>query len=315
MTHSPTSCSEAAFTRPVPYPPEEVIGAPGRGGRVRNEVREFVEERRLRGELGQTTADHAIRDLVRFPSALRRCGVTEPPFCASGFRPAHVIAYKEAPWWELTTKRPVLAHLRAYLRWGGNEIANETSLWRIPRGRPVRRYWITREQLAELYDQSTARTRLHLAAQGFNGLRECELLRLRWSDVSMAPPVPTIRVLGKGRGGGKPRTVPLTPTFAAVLGSWESGSERVYPVGHSVAHGELAALGKKAGLPFPLSGHVLRRSMGRIAYQAGVPLVDIRNLYGHESVEMTAYYIGVDEEAMAAGVLRFDSFVRGQGAL
>ncbi|HEV2428937.1 MAG TPA: site-specific integrase, partial [Thermoplasmata archaeon] len=194
----------------------------------------------------------------------------------------------------------------------GSPVAQERPIWRLPRGRPTRRYWVTRDQLAEIYDESRGRERVHVALQGFNGLRECELLRLRWQDVQLTGGIPTLAVLGKGRDGGKPRTIPCTPTTRVVLEDWRprSSSGLVYGVGHSAAHGELAALGKRLELPVPLSGHVLRRSFGRIAYQAGVPLVDIRNLYGHESIEMTTYYIGVDQDAMAAGVARFDSFVR-----
>lgn len=292
---------------------KEVAAAPARDRRLSEQVREFIRERELRGEFGPSTAYHARRNLLRLPEIVERSGAPSPPFCASAVTAEHVLAYRSAPHWALTTKRPVLAHLRAFLEWGDNPIAKERMLWRIPRGRPRNRRWLTRGQLADLYDTSSGRARLHLAAQGFNGLRECELLRLGWRDVTISPPNSTIALLGKGRNGGKPRTIPLTPTLEAVLCDWKTDSDRVYPVKRSQAHFELAQLGREAGIPFPVSGHVLRRSFGRIAYQAGVPLVDIRNIYGHESVEMTAYYIGVDEEAMAAGLALFDRFVQQRG--
>ncbi len=295
--------------------PSEVAAAPGKGRRWDQEVRGSIRERLLRGEIGATTAAHATRDLLRMPAMLRRAGVAEPPYAASCYRAEHVLAYRESPLWRLTTKRPVLSTLRTLLASKGSELASRSALWRIPRGRPTRRYWITRDQMAELYDASRGRERVHLAFQGFNGGRECELLRLGWTDVDFTSG--TMAIVGKGRNGGKPRTIPMTPTTRAVLEEWRARSmgRLVYGVAHAAAHAELAGLGKRVGVGVPLSGHVLRRSFGRIAYQAGVPLVDIRNIYGHESVEMTAYYIGVDEEAMAAGLARFDQFVRGTGAI
>ncbi|HEV2166663.1 MAG TPA: tyrosine-type recombinase/integrase [Thermoplasmata archaeon] len=59
-----------------------------------------------------------------------------------------------------------------------------------------------------------------------------------------------------------------------------------------------------------VSGHDLRRSFGRIAYQAGVSLVDLKYLYGHESVDMTAYYIGLDEESARRGLTAFGDAMR-----
>lgn len=299
----------------------EVNRAPEKARRWHEQVREYVWERQRRGEIGQLTAAHAVRDLDRFPEMFRRSGVKDPPYTAALVQPEHVLAYRGSSVWSLTTKRPALSQLKGLLAKQGSPLALERSIWRLPRGRPTRRHWVTRNQLAEIYDEARGRERVHVALQGFNGLRECELLRLRWQDVQLTGEVPTLAVLGKGRDGGKPRTIPCTPTTRVVLEDWRprSTSSLVYGVGHSAAHVELASLGRRLELPVPLSGHVLRRSFGRIAYQAGVPLVDIRNVYGHESIEMTTYYIGVDQDAMAAGLARFDSFVRhvpipGQGA-
>lgn len=302
-----TSALDVAELAPLP---SEVTETPAKGRRWSEEIRGTVRERLLRGEIGPLTAAHAIRDLERFPIMVGRAGIADPPYAGSLWQPEHVLAYKASPIWTLTTKRPALSTLRTHLRAVGNPIAAQKALWRLPRGKAVRRWWITREQMAEIYEVSEGRGRVHVALQGFNGLRECELRTLTWPRVTLEGSMPTLALIGKGRFGGTPRTIPMTPTTRAVLGEWDSGSDRVYPLGHAQAHRELAALGKKAGIGVPVSGHVLRRSFGRIAYQAGVPLVDIQHVYGHESIEMTAYYIGVDEDSMAAGLARFDAFVR-----
>ena len=67
---------------------------------------------------------------------------------------------------------------------------------------------------------------------------------------------------------------------------------------------------ERAQLGVRVSGHDLRRSFGRIAYRNGVPLVDLRNLLGHETLDMTIHYVGVDSDNMAAGLDRFEQAMR-----
>lgn len=51
-----------------------------------------------------------------------------------------------------------------------------------------------------------------------------------------------------------------------------------------------------------VSGHDLRRWFCRIVYQADVSLVDLKYLYRHESVDMTAHYSGLDDESTRRGL-------------
>lgn len=125
----------------------------------------------------------------------------------------------------------------------------------------------------------------------------------------MALPRQTLTIHGKGRFGGKYRTIPMDPMTRAVLEQWlreKTADERVYPVGHSVADGELAALGRACDVSARVTGHVLRRSFGRLAYQAGVPVPTIQRIYGHASLDQTLHYVGVGEEEMTEGFAVFD---------
>jgi len=93
--------------------------------------------------------------------------------------------------------------------------------------------------------------------------------RVRSATCRLALPRPTLTIRGKGRFGGKYRTIPMDPMTRAVLEEWVKGKppdEALYPVGHTVADGELADLGKAAAVSVRVTGHVLRRSFGRIAY-------------------------------------------------
>jgi hypothetical protein len=39
-------------------------------------------------------------------------------------------------------------------------------------------------------------------------------------------------------------------------------------------------------------------------------LVELKNFYGHTSIDMTAHYIGMDEDRMRDGVAKFDAKMR-----
>ena len=69
---------------------------------------------------------------------------------------------------------------------------------------------------------------------------------------------------------------------------------------------------KRAGLSTKVSGHDLRRTFGRVAYRAGMDLTDLKNIYGHKSVEMTAHYIGVEEDWQRRGLDKFERAISSQ---
>jgi len=72
---------------------------------------------------------------------------------------------------------------------------------------------------------------------------------------------------------------------------------------------DVTAVCRNAGLP-TRSPHDRRRSFGRIAYQAGVPLTVIQGIYGHADLARTSYYIGIDHTEQRTGI---DQFARAVG--
>lgn len=105
---------------------------------------------------------------------------------------------------------------------------------------------------------------------------------------------------GKGRNGGKWRTIPVTPVAHAELLPFVMGhrvADRIYPWHYGTSYGDVRSAGLAAGIPI-VSMHDLRRSFGRHAFYPGMDLVQLRNLYGHTSVDMTAPYIGLDDLEM-----------------
>jgi integrase len=246
------------------------------------------------------------------PRALVRAG-RPAPVSPRGIVAADVRALKERSGWAPSTLKTNLLVLRWFVRWAGNPVAETEDVWVTPRGASIHRRWLTASQLGALWEASRGRERLLVALEGFNGLRRIEVLRLRVRDLNLALPNPTMNVLGKGRDGGKWRTIPVQQVAYAALveASAEMGpNDRLYTLHKRTADHDLRAAAVRAGLGIRVSGHDLRRSFGRIAYQAGVSLVDLKYLYGHESVDMTAHYIGLDESAARKGLEAFGEAMR-----
>jgi integrase len=272
-------------------------------------VERFLRWQDEQTDLGELTRAHRRLDLRRWRTMCVRAGVA-PPASPAAVTSEQIRKVKASGIWRASTLRPILCALRQLLRWAKNSLADRPSLWYLPGGEEDRREWVNEAQLAELFSASTGRVRARVVLQGYCGLRECEVRGLRVGDLRLAPPHPTLNVLGKGRHRGTHRRVPVSPTARAVLTEWVGGKApeiRVYPVEHSQADADLRALGRAVGIPFPLGGHVLRRSFGRIAYHAGVPVEAIRRVYGHHSVEQTLHYIGIEVEAEARYAELFDS--------
>jgi integrase len=205
-----------------------------------------------------------------------------------------------------------LTVLREFLRWAGNSLANEPQEWSHAKPVATHRRWLTVDQLSALMRAARGRERVLVAPEGYNELRRIEVLRLHARDLSFALP-PTMRVLERGRFGGKPRIIPMSATAHLVLVESAKGLRQealVYPDHRKTADRDLLSVAKRAKLGVRVSGHDLRRSFGRIAYRNGCRLVDLRNLLGRETLDMTIHYVRVDTDEMAAGLDRFEQAMR-----
>ena len=277
------------------------------------QAKEYVEWLSQESELSEGYLKRNRRYLIAFRKDCHRAGAKVPQGPSEVTR-EHVRAIKGCQIWAPRTLKTKFSVLRGFLGWAGNPIADgRNPVWKLPAGSVDRRNWVDRDQLMTLYRESEGRVRVRVVLQGFNGLRECEVRRLNVRDLDFALPRPTLTVRGKGRFGGKFRTIPMDPMTRAVLLEWVEGrgpDEGVCPVGHAVADAELAHLGQACDIPARVTGHVLRRSFGRIAYRAGVPPPTIQRICGHVSIDQTLHYVGVDQEEMTEGFAVFDQHMR-----
>jgi len=245
-----------------------------------------------------------LQRVPRMQSALGCPKVTRP----LDLKPEHLRAVRDRPDWTKPTVALHFAALRQFLRWARNPVALEARQWRLPAGQPSRRRWLSRSQVVQLYRGSRGTARLLVGLEALNGLRRVEVLRLRVQDVLLDEGC--LRVLGKGRYGGKWRKIPVHPALLEPLRRATSGrgaDDRVLPLSRSGADSMLRHAASSSGLSASgvhVSHHDLRRSFGRLAHLAGMDLVQLKNLYGHETMEMTVHYIGLDADEMRSGLER-----------
>jgi integrase len=274
------------------------------------EVEAFVKTWERERSIGDRWAKGLRYTLARIPALLLAAGV-EPRISGSkGVTSEHVDALRTRTGWGRATTQFYFAALRQFLRWTGNPVADSASLWRLAPSTAQRRRWITADQLVKLLRAARGRTRLMIALEGFNGLRRVEVLRLRASDINLAEG--WLNVRGKGRMGGKWRQIPLSDLARKALAPYIEGLaplDRILPYSASWADQRLSEAAAAAGFAragVRVSHHDLRRTFGRVAHSAGMDLVQLKNLYGHASLEMSVHYIGLDLERMREGLTQVD---------
>jgi len=192
--------------------------------------------------------------------------------------------------------------------------------------------WPEDERLSVKWLEPTRALALLQAAQGLERIlvhlelcclmRRCEVMRLGLQDFKGG----AIEIDGKGRSGGKHRTIPYHPRTQGELDYYlrlreetittaqETGPDASVPdeiliyarAGRLGAYRETAidamvkSAGARAGLgPYEVSNHVLRRTGARMMKKAGARTITIMRILGHSTEEQTLRYIGwgIDEAA------------------
>ena len=159
-----------------------------------------------------------------------------------------------------------------------------------------------------------------------HGLRRVEIIRLRLKDIHFDRGYIDIR--GKGRVGGKLRSVPMHPDFKRSYERWmeerttlvkkatEGKKEDrllVYLKGTKLKHYEelkggaidnhVAEISTRVGFHF--SNHTLRRTFGRELFRSGVSIVVIATIFGHSNTATTMRYLGLTMDDMTEAMERF----------
>jgi integrase len=277
------------------------------------EVAEFIDHKRTSDEVGEAWLARMRWELRRFPVLVDRCGPKKRLRSSRDVTGECIQSLRDSLSWETATFAIHFQALRQFLRWAGNPVAAERSRWRLPTGTPIHRRWLARDQLINLYRASEGVERIIVALEAFAGLRRVEVLRLRVKDVMLDEG--RLQILGKGRGGGKWRSIPLQGEVDHVLREWIQGrraEERVVPLSKSGADAALRRAVRRSGLAqagVRVSHHDLRRTFGRLANASGMSLVSLQGLFGHTSPALSAHYIGLDFDDLEGALVRLASYI------
>jgi len=145
------------------------------------------------------------------------------------------------------------------------------------------------------------------------GIRVAELVGITLDQLDLTGAVLT----DLHRKGGAAQTLPLNRVVVAELQRWLSAREcRSTKISHlfigrtgkglSVRQVErlMKGFGEKAGIPFPVTPHVLRHTHGAELVRVGVNLEVIKRLLNHQSITTTSRYSHVGFDAMREAVER-----------
>ena len=227
----------------------------------------------------------------------------------------------------VSTRRGYISALRTWTEYYDNDVVRRMKI-RWPADMRPNVDWITQAQAKELLAiPKTPAQDLVVHCELCLGMRRVEILRLRPDSFRGSH----VEILGKGSQGGKPRSMPyhrdtdrvvdrylryrkalietvrMQRPSAVVPESmmiWARGSKlHEYGVKGSGIDEMLKPLGEEIGVKF--SNHTLRRTFGRTMYRSGVEVATISKMMGHESIDQTLKYIGVDLDDMNSAMQTF----------
>lgn len=227
----------------------------------------------------------------------------------------------------VSTRRGYISALRTWTEYYDNDVVRRMKI-RWPADMRPNVDWITQAQAKELLAiPKTPAQDFVVHCELCLGMRRVEILRLRPDSFRGSH----VEILGKGSQGGKPRSMPYhrdtdrvvdrylryrkalietvrmqrpSAVVPESLMIWARGSKlHEYGVKGSGIDEMLKPLGEEIGVRF--SNHTLRRTFGRTMYRSGVEVATISKMMGHESIDQTLKYIGVDLDDMNSAMQTF----------
>jgi len=289
----------------------------------KNSIREFVESQyKEKGWREKTKRDYknALMKVRRENPDLQG----RKPSCFSQEEILKVTRY----WEDLKPrgKRHYWCIWRQFLEWAKNLDIHQVN-YKIPKEHNRIVYWLDEEESAKCREAAESLGLAHLVNFHLGrdlGLRRCGKIRLKWQNIDFQRE--QIEVLGKGM---KWRTIPFHPLSEDILSRWkESRKDMVQKArehnkkkgyerkvedppevlawrkwgkmgnySDSTADNRLNEIEERAGIA--INGHhTLRRTFARSLYNNGIELKTIRDLLGHNTIEQTLKYIGIQQSEM-----------------
>lgn len=225
--------------------------------------------------------------------------------------------------------RREMSVLNNYATFHGNPIIKKMKLeW--PRDERWRVDWLTPEQAMKVLEAAQGIERIVVHLELNMGLRRVEVLRLKVTDIQLG----YMNILGKGRQGGKPRTIAFHKSTMPELNLYHMLREaeiakaraknpavvvpdalliyerngKLHPYKRSAVDEMLSRVAANVGFKF--TNHTLRRTFGRMLWLAGVPIETISKMLGHEDIRTTILYLGLNVDDQASAMQKYADFQR-----
>lgn len=192
---------------------------------------------------------------------------------------------------------------------------------------------LTNEQIKKLFDvidelgKSKKKHAAHIALRdytiltilAYSGIRISELIQLDIPDISLHDE--SMLVLRKG---GKKQKIDLSPRIIEQLNIYLPYRETLNAVNKEdelslflsmqgkrpnsqTILNTLKKYGEIAGIPFPVTPHVLRRTFGTNVYRQEGDMYLVADMLGHSSAETTRkHYVSIDEDRKKSTIKSFD---------
>ena len=246
-------------------------------------------------QCSKTTLANYTDTLGKFISWLEGQGMTAPHEVTARHVRQFLALYQDA---ESTTTHTVASRIRTLLRfWHREGYLPQPVTFDMPKVRQKRLPFLTAEEVGQVLSVCTTRERAIILLLVDSGLRRQEVCNLNRSDIDLQ--TGSIRVrLGKGR---KDRISAIgATTRRALLKYWQTcpnqdedapaiQTETGQRLTSNGIQSLLRRLSQKSGIRF--SAHALRRTFATLALQAGMDLVSLQTLMGHNNIGTTRQYI------------------------
>lgn len=145
------------------------------------------------------------------------------------------------------------------------------------------------------------RDRALLAIAAKCGLRASEILNLRKDDLEYIPSKNKYRLMVRGGKGGKDRPVPCDHDVAKLLEtvmkeSYREQGDKIFDMSYQALYKMFIGYGKKAGIEKKVTPHVLRHTYSVHRIRAGMDIVTLQKILGHNNIRTTTIYLQLTQE-------------------
>lgn len=232
-------------------------------------------------------------------------------------------------------RKNYVLRFQVFLNYLGNPVLRNMRL-RFPPD-PIKVDWLSPRQ-AEMVIRSakTPKEKLIIHEELELLFRRVEALRFRMVDEKEG----SVMIHGKGKYGGKWRTIAKHPLTDAIFQEWKDCREEIIfnqreiarkkrmkeptnpiqlliwgrwgrvsgygPNSETAIDNILHDVSSRCGIHF--GNHTLRRTGGRNLHYAGVPIVDISKVMGHTDPRVTMRYLGLEIDDLTEGMKKLHAY-------